>query len=109
AELEMLNIEDPQGSMARDDADHDPEGPSRAPPASSGALQVRPRPVPERSQAQDDANHVPGEPSQPPPASDEGPQVRPKRMSVLFDTAGQKKPSAKQPAPIRTDPTGFHW
>ena len=51
AELEMLNIEDPQGSKARDDADHDSEGPSRPPPASSGVLQVRPRREPQGSQA----------------------------------------------------------
>jgi regulation of enolase protein 1 (concanavalin A-like superfamily) len=34
AELEGLFVEDPQGSMARDSADHDPEGPSRPPPTS---------------------------------------------------------------------------
>jgi hypothetical protein len=70
AELEMLNIEDPQGSMARDYADPPSEDPSRPPPASSDAAQVRPR-----------------------------------RMSVLFGTAPRNKPPAKQPAPIRTEPT----
>jgi regulation of enolase protein 1 (concanavalin A-like superfamily) len=109
AELEMLNIEDPQGSRARDVADHDPEGPSRPPPASSGVLQVRPRRVPQRSQAQDDADHDSGGSSQPLPASSEGAQVRPKRMSVLFDTAPRKKPPVGQTAPIRTGPTGVHW
>jgi regulation of enolase protein 1 (concanavalin A-like superfamily) len=74
AELEMLNIEDPQGLKARDDADHDPGGPSRRPPVSSVGAQVRPR-----------------------------------RMSVLFDTAPWKEPPARQPAPIRTESTGFHW
>jgi regulation of enolase protein 1 (concanavalin A-like superfamily) len=34
AELEGLFVEDPQGSMARDSADHDSEGPSRPPPSS---------------------------------------------------------------------------
>jgi regulation of enolase protein 1 (concanavalin A-like superfamily) len=43
AELEMLNIEDPQGSEARDDADRDPGTPSQPPPASSEGPQVRPR------------------------------------------------------------------
>jgi hypothetical protein len=43
AELEMLNVEDPQGSMARDDADRGPEGPSRPPPASTEVPQARPR------------------------------------------------------------------
>jgi regulation of enolase protein 1 (concanavalin A-like superfamily) len=43
AELEMLNVEDPQGSMARDDADRGPEGPSRLPLAPAGAPPVRPR------------------------------------------------------------------
>jgi regulation of enolase protein 1 (concanavalin A-like superfamily) len=109
AELEMLNIEDPQGSKARHDADHDPEGLSRPPPASSGVLQVRPRRVPLGSLAQDDADHDPGRPSGPAPASSEGAQVRPRRMSVLFDTAPRKKPPARQPAPIRTVPTGFPW
>jgi regulation of enolase protein 1 (concanavalin A-like superfamily) len=109
AELEMLKIEDPQGSEARDDADHVPEGPPPPPPAWSGGLQVRPRPVPQSSLAQDDAHHDPEGPSRPPPPSSEGPQVRPKRMSVLFDTAHQKKPAASQPAPIRTERTGFHW
>jgi regulation of enolase protein 1 (concanavalin A-like superfamily) len=45
AELEMLNIEDPQGSKARDYPDHEPEGASPPPPASSGVRQVRPRRV----------------------------------------------------------------
>jgi regulation of enolase protein 1 (concanavalin A-like superfamily) len=72
AELEMLNIEDPQGSKARDYADHDPEGPSRPPPASSGVLQVRPRRVSQDSLAQDDADHDPGGPSRRPPASSVG-------------------------------------
>jgi regulation of enolase protein 1 (concanavalin A-like superfamily) len=74
AELEMLNIEDPQGSKARDYADHDPGGPSR-----------------------------------PPPAPSDGAQVRPRRMSGLFDTAPRKEPPTRQPAPIRTKPSGFHW
>jgi regulation of enolase protein 1 (concanavalin A-like superfamily) len=43
AELEMLNIEDPQGSRARDNADHDSGEPSRPPPASSDGPQVRPK------------------------------------------------------------------
>jgi regulation of enolase protein 1 (concanavalin A-like superfamily) len=43
AELEMLNIEDPQGSMARDDADHGPEGPPPPPPASTEVPHVGPR------------------------------------------------------------------
>jgi regulation of enolase protein 1 (concanavalin A-like superfamily) len=34
AELEMLNVEDPQGSRARDYADHDTEGPPPPTPAS---------------------------------------------------------------------------
>src|SRR5262249_3149417 len=43
AELEMLDVEDPQGSMARDYADLGPEGPSRPPPASTEVPQARPR------------------------------------------------------------------
>jgi regulation of enolase protein 1 (concanavalin A-like superfamily) len=43
AELEMLNVEDPQGSMARDYADRDTEGPPPSPPASREGPQVRPR------------------------------------------------------------------
>jgi regulation of enolase protein 1 (concanavalin A-like superfamily) len=35
AELEGLFVEDPQGSMARDSADHHSEGPSPSPPVSS--------------------------------------------------------------------------
>jgi regulation of enolase protein 1 (concanavalin A-like superfamily) len=109
AELEMLNIEDPQGSKARDYADPDPGGPSRPPPASSEGPQFRPRRVAQGSQTQDDADRHPGGSSRPPPASSEDFQVRPKRMSVLFDAAPRKKPPARQTAPIRTEPTGFHW
>jgi regulation of enolase protein 1 (concanavalin A-like superfamily) len=43
AELEMLNVEDPQGSMARDYADPDTEGPPPPPPASKEGQQIRPR------------------------------------------------------------------
>jgi regulation of enolase protein 1 (concanavalin A-like superfamily) len=43
AELEMLNIEDPLGSTARDDADHGPDEPTPPPPASTEVPQVRPR------------------------------------------------------------------
>ena len=43
AELEMLNVEDPQGSMARDFADPDTEGPPPASPASREGPRVRPR------------------------------------------------------------------
>ena len=43
AELERLSINDPQGSMARDYADYNSEGPSRPPSASSDVPQVRPR------------------------------------------------------------------
>jgi hypothetical protein len=43
AELEMLNVEDPQGSTARDYADPGPPEPSPPPPASTGDPQVRPR------------------------------------------------------------------
>jgi regulation of enolase protein 1 (concanavalin A-like superfamily) len=43
AELEMLNIEGPRGSMARDDAGHGPEGPPPPHPPSSEVPQVRPR------------------------------------------------------------------
>jgi regulation of enolase protein 1 (concanavalin A-like superfamily) len=43
AELEMLNVVDPQGSMARDYADRETEGPPPPPPASSEGPQVRPR------------------------------------------------------------------
>jgi regulation of enolase protein 1 (concanavalin A-like superfamily) len=43
AELEMLNVEDPQGSMARDYADPDTEGPPPPPPASREGQQIRPR------------------------------------------------------------------
>ena len=85
AELEMWNVEDPQGSMARDDSGHDSE--------------VPPRPVPAPSEA----------PLRPVPASSEAPPVRPKRMSVLFDTAPKRKPPAGPPAPIGTERSGFHW
>jgi regulation of enolase protein 1 (concanavalin A-like superfamily) len=74
AELEMLNVEDPQGSQARDVAGRDPGGPSRALPTSS-----------------------------------EVPQVGPKRMSVLFETFPRRKPPVEQPAPPRTESTGFQW
>jgi hypothetical protein len=96
AELEMWNVEDPQGSMARDDSGHDPEVPPRPVPASS---EGPPRPVPASSEG----------PPRPVPASSEAPPVRPKRMSVLFDTAPKRKPPAGPPAPIRTETTGFHW
>jgi regulation of enolase protein 1 (concanavalin A-like superfamily) len=43
AKLEMLNIEDPQGSMARDDADHASEAPPLPPAASREVPQIRPR------------------------------------------------------------------
>jgi hypothetical protein len=43
AELEMLKVEDPQGSMARDYPDRGRESPSRPPPASTEAPQARPR------------------------------------------------------------------
>jgi regulation of enolase protein 1 (concanavalin A-like superfamily) len=43
AELERLNVEDPQGSMARDYADYDSEEPSRPPSASTESPQVPPR------------------------------------------------------------------
>ena len=43
AELEILNVADPQGSMARDYADGDTEGPPPPPPASREGAQVRPR------------------------------------------------------------------
>ena len=43
AELEMLNVEDPQGSMARDYADRDTEGPPPSPPASRVGPHFRPR------------------------------------------------------------------
>ncbi len=43
AELEMLNIEGPRGSMARDDAEHGPERPSRPPPAPTEVPPVGPR------------------------------------------------------------------
>jgi regulation of enolase protein 1 (concanavalin A-like superfamily) len=109
AELEMLNIEDPQGSKARDDAGYDPGGPSRPPPASSEGPQFRPRRVTQGSQTQDHGDPHPGGSSRPPPASSEDFQVRQRRMSVLFDTAPRKKPPARQPAPIGTEPTGFHW
>jgi regulation of enolase protein 1 (concanavalin A-like superfamily) len=81
AELEMLNVEDPQGSQARDDTGHDSQGASPPPPA----------------------------PSPPHSASSEGPQVRPRRMSVLFDRAPKRKPSVEQPAPITTGRPGFQW
>ena len=42
AELEGLSIEDPQGSMARDDADLDSDEPSRISPASNGGTPIRP-------------------------------------------------------------------
>jgi regulation of enolase protein 1 (concanavalin A-like superfamily) len=109
AELEMLNIEDPLGSMARDYADPPSEDPSRPPPASGEGAQVRPRRVPEGSLAQDDADHDPGASSRPRPASGDAAQFRPWRMSVFFDTAPRNRPEAKQSAPIRTEPTGFYW
>ncbi len=43
AELEMLNIEDPQGSMARREADPGQEGPPPPPPASTDVPPNRPR------------------------------------------------------------------
>jgi hypothetical protein len=43
AELEMLDIEDPRGSMARDDAGRGPDGPPRPPPPSTEVPQARPR------------------------------------------------------------------
>ena len=43
AELEMLNIEDPQGSMARDYADNNSQRLSRLPSASTEGPQVPPR------------------------------------------------------------------
>jgi regulation of enolase protein 1 (concanavalin A-like superfamily) len=109
AELEMLNIEDPQGSMARDYTDPPSEDPSRPPPASGEGAPVRPRRVPEGSLAQDNADHDPGASSRLPPAPRDAAQVRTRRMSVLFDTAPWNKLPAEQPAPIRTEPTGFYW
>jgi regulation of enolase protein 1 (concanavalin A-like superfamily) len=43
AELEGLSVEDPQGSMARDSADNDSEGPSHPPSESTEGPQARPR------------------------------------------------------------------
>jgi regulation of enolase protein 1 (concanavalin A-like superfamily) len=45
AELEGLNVEDPQGSMARDYPDRDSKEPSPPPPASGEGSQVRPSPT----------------------------------------------------------------
>jgi regulation of enolase protein 1 (concanavalin A-like superfamily) len=42
AELEGLSIEDPQGSMARDDADPDSDEPSSISPPSNGGTPIRP-------------------------------------------------------------------
>jgi regulation of enolase protein 1 (concanavalin A-like superfamily) len=50
AELERLNVEDPQGSMARDYADHDSEETPPPPPASRAGPQVRPSPPAERTE-----------------------------------------------------------
>ena len=107
AELEMWNVEDPQGSMARDDSGHDSEVPPRPVPASSEAP---PRPVPASSEAP--PRPVPASSEAPPrpvPASSEAPPARPKRMSVLFDTAQKRKPPAGPPAPIGANRSGFHW
>jgi regulation of enolase protein 1 (concanavalin A-like superfamily) len=100
AELEMLNVEEPQGSMARDYADHDSEVPSPPPPASLGGPQVPPR----RTADQD-----PEVPSPPPPASTDALQVPPRRTSVLFDPAPRRKSLVRQPAPMATNRSGFHW
>jgi regulation of enolase protein 1 (concanavalin A-like superfamily) len=50
AELEGLNVEDPQGSMARDYADRDSEEPSPPPPASSEGPEVLPSPTSGRTE-----------------------------------------------------------
>jgi regulation of enolase protein 1 (concanavalin A-like superfamily) len=106
AELEMLNVEDPQGSMARDDADQDPEGPSLPPPASPGGPRVRPR----RTVDQEPEGPPPPPSASPlPPASPGGPQVRPRRTSVLFEPGRGGSRSSVPPRPTRTEPTGFHW
>jgi regulation of enolase protein 1 (concanavalin A-like superfamily) len=46
AELEGLRVDDPQGSMARDYGEHDPEEPSPPPPASREGPEVLPNPTP---------------------------------------------------------------
>jgi hypothetical protein len=50
AELEGLNIEDPQGSMARDYGDHDSEETPLPPPPSRESPQALPSPAPERTE-----------------------------------------------------------